>query len=105
MRHPHRSSEIIALVTDARQQTPLCAFDVLTPPNPDYRALVSLIGAPILLVAGDKGVVSGETARELQSLNACLCYEQIPDAGHGLPYDQPDRFASVVGSFLRSVIS
>ncbi len=105
LRHPHRSSELVELIIDARLQTATSAFDVLTPPNPDYRALVSAICVPTLLVIADKGVVSLETARELQSLNQSLQYERIPDAGHGLQYDQPDRFAAVVRSFLHSVVT
>jgi N-formylmaleamate deformylase len=103
VRHPRRSPEIVELVTEARMQTPLCAFEALTPPNPEYPRLVSAIEAPSLLVIGDHGVVSLETARELQELNPRLRVEQIADAGHGLQYDQPERFARVVGSFLRSV--
>jgi pimeloyl-ACP methyl ester carboxylesterase len=83
----------------------MCAFDVLTPPNPDYHQMVSTIDVPILLVIGDDPVVSLETARELQSLNPRIRVEQIQDAGHGVPYDQPERFASVVRSFLRSVVT
>jgi N-formylmaleamate deformylase len=104
LRHPHRSSEFIELITDARLQTQMSAFDVLTPPNPEYHELVSTICVPMLLVIGDQGVVSLETARELQNLNPRLRLEQIPDVGHGLPYDQPDRFAAVVRSFLGSVV-
>ena len=84
-------------------KTRICAFDVLTPPNPEYHRLVSAIDIPILLVIGDNGVVSRETARELQNLNPRLRVEQIQDAGHGLQYDQPERFEVVVRSFLRSV--
>lgn len=102
-RHPHRSSEMVELIADARLQTRTTAFDVLTPPNPDYRELVRTICVPTLLVIGDKGVVSLETARELQRLNPRLQYELIPGAGHGLPYDRPDRLAGVVRSFLRLV--
>lgn len=101
-RHPHRSSEILELVTAARLQTRLSAFEVLAPPNPEYHALVAMIRVPILLVIGDAGAVcSVETARELQRLNSDLRVEQIPGAGHGVPYDQPERFAAVVSSFLR----
>jgi len=100
-RHPHRSSEIVELIADARLQTQIGAFNVLTPPNPDYRELVRNIRVPILLVIGGKGVVSLETAQELRNLNRHLRYELIPDAGHGLPYDEPDRLAMVVKSFLR----
>jgi N-formylmaleamate deformylase len=102
-RRPHRSSEFIELLAEARLQTRIDAFEVLTPPNPKYHELVSTIRAPILLVIGDDGVVSLDTARELQNLNPRLRVEQIQDAGHGLPYDQPDRFEAVVRSFLRSV--
>jgi len=103
MRHPQRSSEHIELIAGARLQTRIDAFDVLTPPNPDYHELVSTIYVPMLLVIGDKGVVSFETARELQNLNPRLRVEQIQDAGHGLQYDQPNRFEAVVRFFLRSV--
>jgi len=103
-RHPHRSPEFVELLAEARLQTRIGAFDVLTPPNPQYRQLVSTIYVPVLLVIGDNGaVVSLETARELQGLNPRLRVEQIQDTGHGLPYDQPDRFEAVVTSFLRSV--
>ncbi len=100
-RHPHRSPEIVELLAEARLQTRTSAFDVLTPPNPDYRELVSKIRVPVLLVIGDAGaVVSLETARELRGLNPRVRVEQIQHAGHGVPYDQPERFAAVVRSFL-----
>lgn len=55
------------------------------------------------LVIADNGVVSLGAARELQNLNPLVRVEQIPDAGHGLQYDQPDIFETVVRSFLLSV--
>jgi len=104
-RHPRRRPEIVELVVEARLKTRIVAFDVLTPPNPEYRQLVSTIGVQILLVVGGNGaVVSVETARELQDLNPRLRVEQIEDAGHGLVYDQPERFAAVVSSFLQSAV-
>jgi N-formylmaleamate deformylase len=102
-RHPHRSSEIIELQAEARLQTRLSAFDVLTPPNPDYRELVSAICVPVLLVMGDTSVVSIETARELRSLNSHVRIEQMDDAGHGVPYDQPERLEAVIRPFLATV--
>ena len=105
LRHPHRSSEIVDLIIDARLRTQIKAFDVLNLPNPDYRALVSAIPVPALLVVGDNGVVSPETARELQNINERLRTERIKDAGHGLPYDQPERFAAIVGSFLQTAVA
>jgi pimeloyl-ACP methyl ester carboxylesterase len=104
-RHPHRSSELIKLLVDARLQTEARAFEVLTPPNPDYRELVSAISVPIFLAIGENGIVSPEIARELQELNQRLRYEPIPDAGHGLPFDQPDHFAAAVRSFLQSLVA
>jgi pimeloyl-ACP methyl ester carboxylesterase len=103
VRHPDRSLDTIELMARARLQTSLRAFDILTPPNPDYRQAVSAIEVPTLLViGGPAGVVSPATAAELQELNPRLQVEQIPEAGHGLHYDQPERFAAIVSSFLRS---
>ena len=103
IRHPQRSLETIKLLARARLQTSLAAFEVLTPPNPGYRQLVSAIEVPSLLViGGPAGVVSPEAAAELQRLNPRLQVEQIPEAGHGLPYDHPERFALLI---TQSVIS
>lgn len=99
-RHPHRSSEIVELLAKARLQTRMSAFAVLTPPNPDYQQVVREIQVPILLIIADAGVVSLDTARELQSLNPRISIEQIDDAGHGIPFDQPQRFEAAVRSCL-----
>ena len=100
-RHTHRSPEILEVLAEARLQTQLSTFDVLTPPNPEYSRLVSNIHVPILLVIGDNTpVVTLETARELQNLNPRLRVEQIQGTGHGLPYDQPERLAAVARAFL-----
>ena len=102
-RHRHRPPEIAELQVDARLQTSLAAFDVLTPPNPLYRELVRAIDVPALLVIGGAPVVTPEQATELRGLNARLRVEQIADAGHGLPFDQPERLAEVVTSFVRAL--
>jgi len=100
-RSPHRSAEMLELLVDARLQTSLSAFEVLTPPNPDYRELVRRIRVPTLLVIGERGVVSLETAEELQRLNPLVCPELMADVGHGLPYDEPGRLGAIVLSFLQ----
>jgi pimeloyl-ACP methyl ester carboxylesterase len=104
LRHNRRSHETIDLIARARFQTNVRAFDILTPPNPDYRQLIDALDVPSLLVVGDVGsVVSLGVARGLAGLNARLKVEQITEAGHGLAYDQPERFSAVVGRFLRSL--
>ncbi len=45
-RHPNRSGETLELFARARLQTSMAAFDILTPPNPDYKLLVSAIDVP-----------------------------------------------------------
>jgi pimeloyl-ACP methyl ester carboxylesterase len=103
-RHARRSTELVELIADARLRTDIRAFDILTPPNPDYRALIRALAVPGLLVFGDAGaVVTREAAEELARLNPRLKLEQIAGAGHGLPYDQPERFAAAVRAFLRSL--
>jgi len=79
VRHAHRRPEVVELVTEARLKTRIGAFDVLTPPNPEYHQLVSTTYVPILLVIGDNGVVSLETAQELQKLNPRLRVERTRD--------------------------
>lgn len=102
-RHPHRSPELTGVLVEARFQTHPAAFEVLTPPNPEYRDLIRRIRCPTLLVTGSRGIVSLETARELQALNPLLRHEQLPHAGHGLPYDQPEQLGALVRSFLQSL--
>ena len=104
IRHSHRSRELIELFAQARFQTSIHAFEVLTPPNPDYMQLINTLDIPSLLVIGDVGsVVSPEVAAELARLNQRLEVVQIAEAGHAVPYDQPERFSAVVKTFLRSV--
>ncbi len=103
VRHPGRSSDTLELVARARLQTSMSAFEVLAPPLPDYLQLARGIEVPTLLVVGDAGVVSHRVASELRRLNPRFQVEQILGAGHGLHYDQPERFAAVVESFLLSI--
>jgi N-formylmaleamate deformylase len=103
-RHNRRSSEVIELFAEARLQTSIHAFEVLTPPNPDYVQLIKGIDVPSLLVIGDIGsVISPEMAAELAGFNQRLKVVQIAEAGHGVPYDQPERFSAIVQTFLRSI--
>jgi N-formylmaleamate deformylase len=69
----------------------MAALDVLTPPNPAYRELVRKIDVRSLLIIGDSPVVTFEMATELRSLNPRVQIEQIERAGHGLPFEQPER--------------
>jgi N-formylmaleamate deformylase len=102
-RHPHRSAEIIELQVEARLNTCLSAFGVLAPPNPDFRVVVAAIEVPTLLLVGDSPVVSIELALELSHVNPLVGVEQIPNAGHGLPFDQPEHLARAVAAFLRGL--
>lgn len=99
-RHPERSLELHELQVDAWRKTHPGAFDVLIPPSPDYRALVAAIDTPTLLVVGTRTVVTHETADGLAAANPRLRVEVVEGAGHGLPFDFPDRLADLVGSFL-----
>jgi pimeloyl-ACP methyl ester carboxylesterase len=103
VRHPRRSLELLQLLASARRATCTRAFDVLTPPLPDYEQLVSAIEVPLLLVLGDAGIVSLETARSLQTLNSRLEIALITDAGHGIHYDQPERVQAAIRSFVQRV--
>ncbi len=99
-RHPHRPVEIVELQVEARLQTSVAAFEILAPPNPDYRELVRALTVPTLLVIGDDPVVTLAMAAELREINPLVRVVQIANAGHGLPFEQPDRLAEVVMSFV-----
>jgi pimeloyl-ACP methyl ester carboxylesterase len=104
IRHSCRSREVIELFTQARFQTSIRAFEVLMPPNPDYVQMINTLDVPSLLIIGDVGsVVSPELAAKLARLNQHLEVVQVAEAGHGVPYDQPERFSAIVQTFLRSV--
>lgn len=102
-RSPHRARELVELQAEARLRTSLDAFAVLAPPNPDYRALIRTLAAPAMLVIGDDPVVTPAMAADLRDLHPPLQLAEIADAGHGLPFDQPDRLAEVVLRFLRTL--
>lgn len=93
--------ELIALQAEARLKTSLRAFDVLTPPNPAYDDIVRAFDIPTLLIIGDSSpVVSLEMAEQLFRLNPRIRIEQVRGAGHGLPFDQPERLGALVASFV-----
>lgn len=103
VRHSHRSQEVIELFAEARFQTSIHAFEILTSPNPDYAQLIKTLNVPCLLVVGDIGaVISIEMATELAQLNQHLEVVQIAGTGHAVPFDQPERFATVVKIFLHA---
>jgi pimeloyl-ACP methyl ester carboxylesterase len=104
-RHPNRSEETTRLFAQARLQTSMAAFDVLTPQNPDYRKLVNEIDIPSLLVFGDSGVITPMVAEELQNLNPRLKTDQIQEASHSIHLDQPEHFAAVVRNFIASLVN
>jgi pimeloyl-ACP methyl ester carboxylesterase len=104
-RQVHRSPELVELQVEARLRTDLAAFDILRPPNPSYREVISAVDVPVLLIIGDRPVVTLDTASELCQLNSRLRVEQIDDAGHGLPFDQPERLAMSVLTFIRGLPS
>lgn len=92
-RHSHRSPEFIELFVQARFQTSIYAFGILTPPNPDYSQLICTFAIPsLLIIGGVGGVVSPVLAAKLARLNQRLGIVQIEKAGHGIPYDQPKQW-------------
>lgn len=43
-------------------------------------------------------------AKALQRINPRLQVERIAEAGHGLHYDQPGQFITIIKLFLRSIL-
>ncbi len=101
-RQPHRSPATLERIARARLETSLAAFDVLTPPNPGYEELMRSMSVPTLLVTAERGVVSKDVTAGLIASNPLVQTAEIHDAGHGLFYDQPERFSEVVREFLQA---
>jgi pimeloyl-ACP methyl ester carboxylesterase len=103
-RHPRRTQELVELIARARHGTCLEAFEILRPPNPDFREVIRAVRVPTLLVIGGKGgVVSREVAAELQELNGRVQVAEIVDGGHALHLDHPERFTEIARAFLSSL--
>jgi len=97
----NRPQEMIELFAQARFQTNIHAFDILRPPYPEYTHLMKTLDVPSLLIIGDVGsVVTAEMATSLTGITQRLETMQIANAGHAVPFDQPERFSAVVQTFL-----
>ncbi|MFT3839796.1 MAG: alpha/beta hydrolase [Myxococcaceae bacterium] len=95
-RHPRRSAEMVELLAQARARVHPLTLDILAPPNPDHVQLIDALQMPTLLVIGDSGVVSLETANALAKRNPKVEVELLANAGHGVPYDEPERIAALL---------
>lgn len=98
-RHAHRPAELVEAQVDARLRTSASAFDILRPPNPPFRELMTSVDVPTLLVVGDRTVVTAGVAAELAGLNHRVQVRHIDGAGHGVPFDEPDTVARAVLDF------
>jgi pimeloyl-ACP methyl ester carboxylesterase len=102
--HPTRAGEVIELQAEARLRTRLAAFDVLTPPHPQYQDVVKAIAVPTLLVTGHREhAISPAASRELCRLNPLVRVEKVAASGEGLPFDRPRQLAELLVGFSRSL--
>lgn len=98
--HPDRSDEWNELFAAARLQTSINAFEILKPPNPEYRRIIKEIKCPCLLLYGDRGILNNEQANELRKINPLVTAVEIKNAGHGIYADRPRQFAENLIQFI-----
>ena len=98
--HPDRSDELNGLFAAARLQTSINAFEILKPPNPEYRQIIKEIKCPCLLLYGDRGILNDGQADELRRINPLVTAVEIKNAGHGIFADQPRQFAENLIQFI-----
>lgn len=82
------------------------AADYFAHPFPNWRALLSGIMCPILLITGDPdlgALVTPEVALEAERLAPELLAIQIPGAGHSIRRDQPESYLQALERFLEVV--
>lgn len=72
--------------------------------RPDSLATLPRIDVPTLVVAGDDDRITPvETLREIHAGIRGSRFEIVATAGHLVPVEQPDRFAALLGEFLRGL--
>lgn len=92
-RYKERTTALIRL-TEA--QGPF--FAALTDRLPEYRAILT----PTLVIAGeDDRVMVPKVQKKIASILPNARFEIIPDAGHVVYLEQPDRFFGLMLSFVR----
>ena len=87
---PPRSSSLTGAAVAARMRTE----------GYDWRPLVSAVSAPTLVIHGERDLLPVAVAREIAALIPGARLELIPDAGHMPFWEAPERFFSLVDSFL-----
>ena len=98
--HPNRSDELNKLLAEARMQTSINAFNILMPPNPEYKQIIKEIKCPCLLLYGDRGIISNDQANDLRKINSLVTTNEIKNAGHGIYLDQPLQFVNNIINFV-----
>lgn len=98
--HSDRSAELNDLLAMARLQTSINAFDILMPPNPDYKRIIKGIKCPCLLLYGDRGIINKEQTNDLLKINSLVTAVEIKNAGHGIYLDQPLEFVNNIIQFI-----
>jgi pimeloyl-ACP methyl ester carboxylesterase len=69
----------------------------------DWPTILRRITCPALLITADPargGMITEESARELQAMVPQLRLAHVPEAGHSIRRDQFDRYMEVVHAFL-----
>jgi proline-specific peptidase len=92
-----------AMVEEATEIGNVDALKLFNAAPPDLTGELGRITAPTLVVAGEEDFICGPAAaRELVDGIPGAELTLLPDAGHWLFFEQPEKFAAVVAGFLQS---
>jgi pimeloyl-ACP methyl ester carboxylesterase len=61
---------------------------------------LAAIGCPALVVRGGYGVLGRAEAQEMVRVLPHGAYAEVPDAGHHLPWERPEEWHALLGTFL-----
>jgi 3-oxoadipate enol-lactonase len=100
--HPEIVAEVRARMTLSVEA--LVAVQAGLAVRPDSMPTVATIGQPVLAIAGgaDPSVSPEEMKAFLAAPGGCESHE-LPDAGHFAAYEQPEKVASLVAAWLRTL--
>jgi pimeloyl-ACP methyl ester carboxylesterase len=72
--------------------------------RPDSLQTLAEMFVPLLILHGaDDQLMPVDVAKEMQAANPAAGLEIVPDAGHLLNLEQPERFNAAVRSFLKQL--
>ncbi len=108
--HPTWTDEMIRLMSESKKQFDSTFVDMLLRnlkrDRSEWLSTLGTIRFPLLLITGNPelgGIVTGEVATKVHTLNPKIQIKNVPDVGHLIRFDKFNEFMSTLRAFLNSL--